>query len=331
MDALIAYLKNGGSPQDPARKEWANLLKTQPDQAALAFLKAVVVTVESAPDAPGRTRQFLGYVERLFGYLLDDPQVGWQTIIQILPKFNDKLPESFRMLMPTSPTDLEAAKRFLPAFQSMSMDFKARVTAGSIRAGDMADRALASYVVELLGSPDEKKALLEMLRKELGEPTPAMKNRLDEIECRPVLRRQRISSLSFVAKIPTRQTRAVVPALVIEPNEETRFKFKSWVGPEGFMILEAGNGADALGILPQANPKMIIMEMVLTGITGIGLLFRLKQMTPPIPVIAKSATDEKLASAFEVKTYPSMVFLKNPVTEESVVQAVRAVRAKHNF
>jgi CheY-like chemotaxis protein len=331
MDTLIAYLKDGGAPDDPIRKELAKILRDSPDMAADIFARAVGSTVNSTSiDTKSKMRQFLGYIERLFSYLLDDRNVGWAAVRDIMPKFANALPMTLRVMMPMSTADPDPNKHCLPTIRALSLDFRARATAGSVRSGDMTERGLAAFVIDLLNNIDEKKTLLEMVQKDVEPVTPAMDARLQEIASRPVIRRDRMYSSSFILKTATKETRAVVPALVIEPNEALRYTFKIGLVTEGFTVIEASNGADAGGIIDDAQPKVVIMELMLTGATGLALLGKLRSKRPIIPVVAKSA-DERLALEFDVKTYPAITYLKKPVSPDHVVQAIRSLRAKFNF
>jgi CheY-like chemotaxis protein len=330
-DALIGYLKDGGAPDDPSRKEWAALLREQPEAAAALFTRAVIVSVESVSiEVKNRTRQLLGYVERTFGYLFDDKQFGWQGVLQILPKFVEALPKALRILLPQTAGETEPQKHFLPMFRTLSLDFRARVTAGSVRNGEMTDRALGAWVVDVLNNSEEKKVLLELLKTELPSPNPAQQSRLDEIASRPVIRRTQISSTSFISKGATREAKALVPAVLIEPDESLRYAFKTRLGMEGFGVIEAANGADAGGIIDEAQPRLVVMELVLSGVTGLGLLSKLRSKKPVVPVVAKS-NDERLSIEFDVKTYPAIAYVKKPATADGIVDAVKSLRAKHQF
>jgi CheY-like chemotaxis protein len=89
--------------------------------------------------------------------------------------------------------------------------------------------------------------------------------------------------------------------LVVEDDEPIRELMVSALGGEGFHVLAAANGAEALHLVQQARPAVVLLDVKLPGISGLEVARRLKAdpATAGIPLVAVSAhadADEVLAS-----------------------------------
>jgi DNA-binding response OmpR family regulator len=84
--------------------------------------------------------------------------------------------------------------------------------------------------------------------------------------------------------------------LIIEDELKIQQIVKAYLQKEGLEVLTAGDGAEGLRLIKEANPDLIILDLMLPAIPGEEILARLRQ-TSEIPVIilsAKSSEDERI-------------------------------------
>jgi CheY-like chemotaxis protein len=112
--------------------------------------------------------------------------------------------------------------------------------------------------------------------------------------------------------------------LVVEDDKASRFFASATLLGEGFIIDEASSAEQALKIIRERRPDLILVDIELPGIDGLELTRRLKSepSTAAIPVIAITAHAEALhrhaALAAGCET-----FLAKPVSPVALVAEVR--------
>jgi CheY-like chemotaxis protein len=89
--------------------------------------------------------------------------------------------------------------------------------------------------------------------------------------------------------------------LVVEDQDAIRKLVTDALSREGYRVDEAVDGADAIRRLdplqPGPLPQLIILDMSLPEVDGLGVLRHLARLAAAPPVIAMSATAELLAAA----------------------------------
>ena len=114
--------------------------------------------------------------------------------------------------------------------------------------------------------------------------------------------------------------------LLADANEEFRALARRIIdASEEFTAAGAvGDGAEALRLAEQTHPDLVVMDVVLPGLDGFGVLKRLRTWETPPKVILVSAfcTDRVVAEAVELG---ASYFLTKPVEEEALLDRMRAV------
>ncbi len=112
--------------------------------------------------------------------------------------------------------------------------------------------------------------------------------------------------------------------LVVEDNETSRRMNKSKLVLDGFAVMEASNGIEALKVIQESTPDLIVLDLYMEGMDGFKVLSFLKadERYRDIPVMVLSARGEKAeiekaiamgANAFLVKMMTSPIKLSEAV------------------
>ena len=81
--------------------------------------------------------------------------------------------------------------------------------------------------------------------------------------------------------------------LLVEDNNTSRQAIKSALCKEGFCVIEASDGIEAIKLLSEQNPDLIILDLYMKGMDGLKVLSLIKtdQKWKELPVIVCSAHD----------------------------------------
>src|SRR5438046_1129848 len=87
----------------------------------------------------------------------------------------------------------------------------------------------------------------------------------------------------------TAMTKAVV--LVAEDHPDTRELFALMLAHEGFDVKQAENGREALELLEQARPDVLLVDLMMPEMDGIELIRRVRRMPEfeGLPIVATTA------------------------------------------
>ena len=112
--------------------------------------------------------------------------------------------------------------------------------------------------------------------------------------------------------------------LIVEDNEKNMKLFRDVLQATGYSTLEATTGEEAIELSLSQAPALVLMDVQLPGIDGIGALERLRQneRTASIPVLALTAQamsgdrERFLEAGFDG-------YLAKPVDVGALIEAVR--------
>jgi CheY-like chemotaxis protein len=79
--------------------------------------------------------------------------------------------------------------------------------------------------------------------------------------------------------------------LLVEDFDDTRLIMKLWLMKQGYRVVEAENGEDAVTLAEQQHPDLIIMDMMMPGLNGLDATRRIReyQALQQTPIVAVSA------------------------------------------
>lgn len=86
-------------------------------------------------------------------------------------------------------------------------------------------------------------------------------------------------------------TKRVGTIMVVEDYDDTRYFLKRLLEKKGYQVLEAVNGQEAIEIAQREHPDLIVMDLDLPILDGIGATQYLRQQpdTKALPIIAVTA------------------------------------------
>jgi two-component system, NtrC family, response regulator HydG len=116
--------------------------------------------------------------------------------------------------------------------------------------------------------------------------------------------------------------------LVVDDEANILEALQKVLSKEGFEVLTAGNGRQALEVLRRQPIHVMITDLRMPGMTGDDLLKAAKALTPEVEVIVMTAygTVENAVEAMKLGAYD---FVSKPLKRAAVLAAVRKALDKH--
>ncbi len=110
--------------------------------------------------------------------------------------------------------------------------------------------------------------------------------------------------------------------LIVDDEKNYLLVLKALLEEEGYEVLTAVSGAEALEVLAASEPDLVLTDMKMPGMDGIELLERIKDRDPELPVIMMTAhgTVDKAVEAMQKGAY---TYLLKPFDNERLILYVR--------
>jgi CheY-like chemotaxis protein len=79
--------------------------------------------------------------------------------------------------------------------------------------------------------------------------------------------------------------------LLVEDFDDTRLMMKLWLAKNGYRVIEAENGEEAVSAAERERPDLILMDMMMPGLNGLDATRRIReyQALSRTPIVAVSA------------------------------------------
>jgi CheY-like chemotaxis protein len=118
--------------------------------------------------------------------------------------------------------------------------------------------------------------------------------------------------------------------LIVEDNEISRQIYKNNLLLEGFSVFESGDGVEALRILKENIPDLILLDLYMEKMDGYTVLSLLKNNPDweKIPVIVFSATDASEVREKVLKAGADEFLIKMTTTPSRLANTIRTVLQK---
>ncbi len=79
--------------------------------------------------------------------------------------------------------------------------------------------------------------------------------------------------------------------LIVDDDLHIQRLYKDELEEEGYEIVVASTGKDALELFDKENPDIVTLDILMPDIDGISLLRKMKERKPAIPIIMSTAYD----------------------------------------
>ncbi len=112
--------------------------------------------------------------------------------------------------------------------------------------------------------------------------------------------------------------------LLVEDDADTRGMYATFFGSEGFRVVEAGDGLQALSQLAGEKPDVMLLDLGLPRLNGVQLLRFIRQQPrlADLRVVVVSAQLELLNAADDIA---ADVVCPKPCEPQDLLRVVRAV------
>jgi two-component system response regulator HydG len=120
--------------------------------------------------------------------------------------------------------------------------------------------------------------------------------------------------------------------LVVDDDPGVRYTLREILSSEGLAVDEAGDGAEALARFDAAPAELVLTDLRMPGLDGMGLLRELMRRTPPprVVLITAHGSERQAVEAVKAGAYD---YFKKPFETEELLSVVRrsmeAVRLAH--
>ena len=107
--------------------------------------------------------------------------------------------------------------------------------------------------------------------------------------------------------------------LIVEDNSDLRRMFKTALSLAGFDVDEAGDGLEALRVVEERRPDLVVLDLVLRALDGLSVQQELaaRAATANIPIVIVTG------STIDTDNVEVACVLRNPVMPDELIRTVR--------
>lgn len=133
------------------------------------------------------------------------------------------------------------------------------------------------------------------------------------------------TTLTQTANAATSRAARRAPCVLVVDDEPSIREFLAFVlADEGFTVLTAGDGNEALAIAQQTPPDVVLTDLMMPGADGYHLINGLREQRVPVrAIIAMSAVH-----TVGVRVPRADLFVAKPFQIEQIVTSIRALLAE---
>ena len=108
--------------------------------------------------------------------------------------------------------------------------------------------------------------------------------------------------------------------LLVEDEAISRYGFAQVLRTNGYQVMEAGDGQEALKLLEQYDFDLVITDLAMPKVTGFGLVAQMQIKWPAIPILLLTAYLSPDASRALLRG--NVEFLPKPVDHNELIARV---------
>ena len=112
--------------------------------------------------------------------------------------------------------------------------------------------------------------------------------------------------------------------LIVDDSGLSRRSLRKILEPAGYEVIEAQDGISALESYFIDKPQLVLLDLTMSGMYGIDVLLKLREMDPNARIIVASA-DIQSSTREMVEAAGAMAFISKPFTADQVLSAVNPV------
>lgn len=112
------------------------------------------------------------------------------------------------------------------------------------------------------------------------------------------------------------------PILVVDDEESIRESIREILSDEGYRVIEASDGKKVLELIRKERPRLVLLDIWMPQVDGIGLLREIKEKEPGIDVIMISGHGN-IHTAVTAAKLGAFDFIEKPLSLEGLLHAVR--------
>jgi CheY-like chemotaxis protein len=123
-----------------------------------------------------------------------------------------------------------------------------------------------------------------------------------------------------------RMSLAAETLLVVEDDDDLRRMFEHVLVFEGFRVLAASNGAEALRLLNTHTPALVVLDLVLPWVNGIEVLATMRQdgRLRSVPVLVVTGTP---TTKHDLQPYRPVTVMHKPVNADALAAVIHQLLA----
>jgi len=112
--------------------------------------------------------------------------------------------------------------------------------------------------------------------------------------------------------------------LVVEDDEPLRNLMESLLLIEGFEVRSAVDGPQALRLIDEQTPDLIVLDLMLPWMNGIEVLTTLRQQPHllSVPVLVTTGT---ATSTFDLRSFNPVRVMRKPLDVDTIVSTIRSL------
>src|SRR5258706_6805024 len=118
------------------------------------------------------------------------------------------------------------------------------------------------------------------------------------------------------------------PILLVVDNYDFRLMTRALLESAGYKVISVGTGMEALDVLAKHEVSLIITDLYMSGMTGYGLLRRMRQLKMNVPRVIVVTGYQFLSSGearVAAQALRAKVTLTKPIDNNELLQAVAYV------
>ncbi|HEY9154086.1 MAG TPA: response regulator [Opitutaceae bacterium] len=112
--------------------------------------------------------------------------------------------------------------------------------------------------------------------------------------------------------------------LIVDDSSLARRSVRKLLEERGCTVEEASDGAQALERYYINHHDLVILDMVMSGMYGLDVLAKLKELNPEVRVIVATA-DIQTSTREQVKAAGATAFVNKPLNRDETVRIVESV------